>query len=82
MYPLTEVGFILIVLAIAFLVIGVVLMLLGSKAKVEWGGGVVIFIGPFPIVIGGGRLGWLAILIGVLLALTMALLIVANKWVR
>ena len=82
MYPLAEVGFVLIVLAIAFLVIGVVLMLLGSKAKVEWGGGVVIFIGPFPIVIGGGRLGWLAILIGVLLALTMALLIVANKWVR
>ncbi len=81
-YPLAEVGFLFIIIAIILLVLGISIILLGSKAKVEWGGGVVIFIGPFPIVIGGGKLGWLAILIAVLLAFTSILLIIANKWVR
>ena len=59
-------------------IIGFVLMVVGS-ANVEWGGGAVIFIGPFPIVIGGGKLGWIAILISVLLALTMVLLIIFSR---
>ncbi len=79
---MSDVGILFIILSIILFIVGVVLLVVGNRAKVEWGGGLVIFIGPFPIVIGGGKLGWLAILIAVLLALSMIILISTGRWVR
>ena len=67
----------LILLGFILIFVGVALVALGGAG--EWGGGAVIFIGPFPIAIGGGRLGGLALLIAVLLALGTILLLVAGS---
>ena len=69
---LTSLGWSLVFLGIALTIIGIILMVIPSASNVEWGGGgAVIFIGPIPIVIGGGKYGWLAILIAVIIALMM-----------
>ncbi len=75
-----QVGWSLILLGILLTFVGFIVMILGSASKVEWGGGAVIFIGPIPIVIGGGRLGWIAILIAVLLAFMMIIMMFAFPW--
>ncbi|ALU11877.1 hypothetical protein EYM_05695 [Ignicoccus islandicus DSM 13165] len=69
-----DLGVPLIILGITLIVIGIIVSVLSKAQNVEWGGGAVIFIGPVPIVIGGGKLGWLAILIAVLLAFAMILM--------
>ncbi len=62
----------LIVFGFILIFIGfVALVLMSLKGGVEWGGGLVIFIGPIPIVVGGGRLSKFAVLMAVLLAIAM-----------
>ena len=71
----------MIFLGIILVFVGMVLLVLGSVGTGEWGGGLVVFIGPFPIAIGGGKLGKVALLIAVLLAIAMMLMIfVGYRW--
>ena len=69
-----EVGLPLILIGFMLIVIGILITVISSAGNVEWGGGLVVFIGPFPIVIGGGKLGWVAILTAVILTIAMIVL--------
>ncbi len=74
MNGLEGLGFTLVLFGVILVFLGIALLMLSNVGNVEWGGGLVIFIGPIPIVIGGGKLGKLAILIAVLLAIAMILM--------
>ncbi len=66
-----DVGTALIALGFLLILIGMLISVVSNLKNVEWGGGAIIFIGPIPIAIGGGKLGWIALLIAALLALAM-----------
>jgi len=71
----------LIFLGFILIFVGMVaLILMSLRGNVEWGGGLVVFIGPIPIVIGGGRLSKFAVLMAVLLAIAMLLMV--GLWYR
>ncbi len=71
----------LIILGFLLIFIGFLALILTSiRGNVEWGGGLVVFIGPIPIVIGGGRLSKFAVLMAVLLAIAM--LIALALWTK
>jgi len=73
-------GFGLIILGVFLIFIGLLMMIVLRGGEVEWGGGAIIFIGPFPIAIGGGKLGWFALLIAALLALAMIILLFTTTY--
>ncbi|NPA84384.1 MAG: DUF131 domain-containing protein [Crenarchaeota archaeon] len=75
---LQSLGLSVIFLGILLVFLGMILMVLGSVGRAEWGGGLVVFVGPIPIAVGGGRLGKIALLIAVLLAIAMMLMIVIS----
>jgi len=71
----------LLVLGIVVVLVGIVVL---AAASFVSGGssstGIVVFIGPFPIVFGSGPNGTLLIIIGLILAvLTVAFFVVMNK---
>ena len=77
--------FLLLVLGFVLLVIGITVLLVASWS---YGGGsasvgVVIFIGPFPIVIGAGpEVTWVVMFSTILAVLSVLLFIVINRKIR
>ena len=70
-------GFSMIILGIILIFLGTVLLIV-SSAGGEWGGGLIVFVGPFPIAIGGGKLGKLALLIAALLLIATILMMLVS----
>jgi len=70
-------GFSMIILGIILIFLGTALLVISSVGG-EWGGGLIVFIGPFPIAIGGGKLGKLALLIAALLLIATVLIMLVS----
>jgi uncharacterized membrane protein len=71
-------GFVLVVIGVAFILIATVFYGGGSAS-----GGVVIFVGPFPIVIGAGPdVTWIVLFSTVLTVLSVVIFFVMNRKIR
>lgn len=71
-----------LILGFALIVIGIIVVTVAASFNAESSVGVVIFIGPIPIVFGAGQNAVLLILIGVILAVLMVIFsyVMFRKW--
>ncbi len=67
----------LLVAGFALIIIGFILITVGSLlpiAEIKTSGGIVIFIGPIPLIFGWGPYSWIIIIISILITITMILI--------
>ncbi len=64
----------LFVLGFALIIVGTAVVVVGSRGSPNASTGIVVFIGPIPIVFGSGHNGGLLVLIGLVAAVGMILL--------
>ncbi len=64
----------LFAIGFALIIVGTVAVILGSVGSQNASTGIIIFIGPIPVVFGSGRNGGLLVLIGLVAAMVMILL--------
>jgi uncharacterized membrane protein len=77
-FSLLILGFVLVVVGVAFILVATAFYGSGSAS-----GGVVIFVGPFPIVIGAGPdITWIVLFSTVLTVLSIVMFFVMNRKIR